>query len=55
MEVSVLKIDHVGIIVRDLDKAVKLYKELLDVPIVFEERIKDGYRPLLKRNPANWS
>jgi methylmalonyl-CoA/ethylmalonyl-CoA epimerase len=32
-----LKIDHVGIIVRDLDKAVRLYKELLDMPMVFEE------------------
>jgi methylmalonyl-CoA/ethylmalonyl-CoA epimerase len=34
---SLLKIDHVGIIVRDLDKAVRLYKELLDMPMVFEE------------------
>ena len=32
-----MKIDHVGIIVRDLDKAVRLYKELLDMPMVFEE------------------
>ena len=32
-----MKIDHVGIIVRDLDKAVKLYKGLLDVPMIFEE------------------
>lgn len=32
-----MKIDHVGIIVRDLDKAVKLYKELLDMPMILEE------------------
>jgi methylmalonyl-CoA/ethylmalonyl-CoA epimerase len=32
-----LKIDHVGIIVRDLDKAVKLYKGLLNKPMILEE------------------
>ena len=32
-----MKIDHVGIIVKDLQKAVELYKGLLDAPIVFEE------------------
>ncbi|OGP93666.1 MAG: hypothetical protein A2156_15890 [Deltaproteobacteria bacterium RBG_16_48_10] len=32
-----MKIDHVGIIVRDLQKAVELYKGLLNAPIVFEE------------------
>jgi len=32
-----LKIDHVGIIVRDLDKAVQIYKGLLKGAIVFEE------------------
>jgi len=32
-----LKIDHVGIIVRDLDKTVELYKNLLGVPVIFEE------------------
>jgi methylmalonyl-CoA/ethylmalonyl-CoA epimerase len=31
-----LKIDHVGILVADLDKAVKLYRDLLDVPVVLE-------------------
>jgi methylmalonyl-CoA/ethylmalonyl-CoA epimerase len=36
-EVCVLKIDHVGIIVRDLDKAIKLYKELLNMPMILEE------------------
>jgi len=36
---DVLKIDHVGIIVRDLEKAVNLYKELLNVPMVFEENL----------------
>ena len=32
-----MKIDHVGIIVRDLGKTIKLYRDLLDVPIVLEE------------------
>ena len=32
-----MKIDHVGIIVRDLNKAVNLYKELLNAPMIFEE------------------
>ena len=32
-----MKIDHVGIVVRDLDKAVKLYKKLLGVPMILEE------------------
>jgi methylmalonyl-CoA/ethylmalonyl-CoA epimerase len=32
-----LKIDHVGIIVRDLDKTVELYKNLLGVPVILEE------------------
>jgi methylmalonyl-CoA/ethylmalonyl-CoA epimerase len=36
-EGSILKIDHVGIIVRDLEKAVTLYKGLLGVPVIFEE------------------
>lgn len=32
-----MKIDHVGIIVRDLDKTVELYKNLLGVPVILEE------------------
>ena len=32
-----MKIDHVGIVVRDLEKAIKLYKGLLDVTILLEE------------------
>ena len=32
-----MKIDHVGIIVRDLDKAIRLYKDLLNLPVVLEE------------------
>ena len=32
-----MKIDHVGIIVRDLDKAIKLYKGLLNKPMILEE------------------
>ena len=32
-----MKIDHVGIIVRDLDKTVRLYKDLLKQPMIFEE------------------
>lgn len=32
-----MKIDHVGIIVRDLDKTIRLYKGLLGQPMILEE------------------
>lgn len=32
-----MKIDHVGIVVRDLETAVKLYQDLLSVSVTFEE------------------
>ncbi len=32
-----MKIDHIGIIVRDLDQSVRLYKDLLNLPMIFEE------------------
>ncbi len=48
--IHILKIDHVGIVVRDLKAATKLYQDLFDVSITFEEN--RGWRSAIVKTEA---
>ena len=45
-----MRIDHVGIVVKDLDVAVKLYRNLLGASVTFEENV--GWRSAIIKTDA---
>lgn len=45
-----MRIDHVGIVVKDLEAAVKLYQDLLGVSVTFEKNI--GWRSAIIKTEA---
>ncbi len=45
-----MRIDHVGIVVKDLEAAVKLYQDLLGASVTFEENV--GWRSAIIKTDA---